>query len=377
MLLRNSFVFIGLALASSTATADIGFTRIGVPPVGDPQTPPFSDAYGVSDNGTVVGSQFIPGTGFRSFSWTAAGGRQQINGLTPSSGIFARSITPDSRVIVGENTGPGVAFRQIDGGAIQSLGFSDPDVYDQSSASDVSNDGAAVSGLLSRVEDGTFRAARWTEGSGWQDLGTLDGDYESSANTISGDGSVVAGYSVGNYFTAVRWTQASGLQALPNPFGITSNTAVIAIAADASSSVGQAVDANGFSQAAVWKSNGTTQILSLADGFDSAAAFGVSGNGSIIGGSFFNDSVGQDTAAFWTADGTAYNLQVFLTAQGIDLTGWNLLAVTEVSQNGLYLTGRGYNPDGQLEAFFVQIPTPASALPLLAAGAFLRRRRSR
>jgi uncharacterized membrane protein len=375
MLTQLALQAMALSLIAGTASAAVTFTPIGVPPAGDPQTPPFSEGYGVSDDGTVVGSQFVPGSGFLSFRWTAGGGRQTINGLFPTSGIFARSITPDGRVIVGENTSPGVAFRQVNGGAIESLGLSDPDLYDQSAGSDVSNDGRVVSGLLSRIEDGTFRAARWEEGAGWQDLGVLSGDYESSANAISGDGSVVAGYSVGNYFTAVKWTSAGGLEALPNPFNITGNSAVIAMAADGSSFVGQANNDSGLSQAVVWGSNGSTQVLDLVPGFDSAAAFGVSGNGSIIGGTAYIDGVGSDIAAFWTSDGTAYDLKAYLADNGISLPGWNLLAVTEVSQNGLYLTGRGINPDGNLEGFFVQIPAPASALPMMVGMVFAGRRR--
>lgn len=375
MLTRSRVSLFVFSMIAGAASAQVAFTPLGLPPAADPQDPPFSDAYGVSDNGVVVGSQHFSGGGYLSFRWTSGGGRETINGLNPGSGIFARAITPDATWIVGENTGPGVAFRKNGAGAVESLGFSDPDLYDQSAGNDVSNDGQHVAGLLSRIEDGTYRMARWSQGSGWQNLGALSNDYESVGNTISGDGSIVAGYSVGNYFTAVKWTESGGLEALANPFGIESNSAVIAMAADGSKFVGQANNASNLSQATVWNADGTTLILSPEPGFDSGAAFGVSGDGAIIGGTFFIEGVGQDAAAFWTADGTAYNLQSYLESAGIDMTGWNLLAVTEVSQNGLYLTGRGYNPNGQLEAFLVQIPTPGAALPLIAGLIAVRRRR--
>jgi hypothetical protein len=126
----------------------------------------------------------------------------------------------------------------------------------------------------------------------------------------------------------------------------------------------------------VWYGNGSTAVLANPVGFDASSAFGVSGDGNLIGGTTFIENVGQDTAAFWTGDGTAYNLQEYLTSQSIDLSGWQLRAITEVSQNGRYLTGRGYNPEGDLESFIVQIPAPGTVLPalvgLIAAG---RRRR--
>lgn len=377
MPIRYSFAVLALTLAAGSASAGVTFNRIGVAPTVDPQSPSFSDAYGVSNAGTVVGSQYVSGVGFRAFSWTQGGGRQQVNGINPESGLFARSITPDGLVVVGENTGPGVAYRQVNGGAIESLGIGDPKVYDQTAANDVSNDGSAVAGLLSRIEDGTFRAARWTQDSGWENLGVLSGDYESSGNAMSGDGTVVAGYSVGTFFTAVTWTKDTGLQALPNPFNTFSNTAVIAMAADGSAFVGEAQDLSDKSQAVVWNANGTSNVLANVTGFDSGAAYGVSGDGSIVGGTVYIDQIGGDTAAFWGADGTAYDLKAYLEGVGIDLTGWTLLAVTEVSQNGVYLTGRGINPDGALEAFVVQIPTPGSAVLLLAGASILHRRRRR
>ncbi len=364
-----------VSFLAGVASAQISLARIGVPAVSDPQDPPFSDAYGVSDAGVVVGSQHFSGAGTLGFRWSSGSGRETLNGLTGSSQFYPRSISADGQWIVGENTSPNVAFRMNSGGAAENLGFGDADLYDQSAGNDISNDGKHIGGLLSRVEDGTFRMARWSEGAGWQDLGALAGDYESVGNAISGDGSIVAGYSVGDRFTAVKWTSGGGLQALVNPFGIESNSAVIAMASDGSAFVGQANDASGKSQAALWHDDGTTLVLSRPVGFDSAAAFGASGDASIIAGTVFIDGVGGDSAAFWTADGTAYNLQAFLESNGIDLTGWHLMAVTEVSQNGLYLTGRGINPSGQMEAFLVQIPAPAAGLTLLAGLVPIRRRR--
>jgi hypothetical protein len=61
---------------------------------------------------------------------------------------------------------------------------------------------------------------------------------------------------------------------------------------------------------------------------------------------------------------------------GVDTTGWRLVDATGVSDDGLTITGWGFNPQGQREAFLAVIPEPAS-LPLLgiAGLAAMRRRR--
>lgn len=364
----------GLCMAVSSASAAATFQRLGLPAGNDPFNPAFTDSYGVSDDGVVVGSMNVPGVGFLGFVWTAGGGLQQLGGIQSNSQLYARAITPDGQTIVGENTSPNVAFRRVGGGGLENLSYPSKG-YEQSAANDVSNDGSVVVGLLGRLDDGTYRAGRWVAGSGWTDLGVAQpGDYESVANAVSGDGSVVAGYSVGNAFTAMTWTAGEGMVALAHPLGITANTAIIAMAADASVFAGQADDEFGRSQAAAWYDDGTSRILDKLPDFDLAAAYAVSGDGSLIGGTVESTTLNTMRAVLWNADGEVIDLQNLLTTDGNDLAGWNLLAVTEISQNGLYVTGRGINPDGLMEAFVVTVPSPMTAGPLVLM-AFRRRRR--
>jgi len=167
-----------IALAAGLANATVTFPPLGLPAAGDPQTPPFSDAYAVSNSGVVVGSMFVPGEGFRAFRWTSDTRLVQINGTTAESGIFARAITPDSATIVGENTNPIVAFRKLGTGAVEDLGIPSPDLYDASSLSDVSDDGRASAGLLAPE-------ANW-----------LDGDLNSDKNADLTDAQILAAYIV-------------------------------------------------------------------------------------------------------------------------------------------------------------------------------------
>jgi len=182
--MKLASVLTTLLLVAGSAHAQATFTRLGLPPGEEPQNPAFSDAYGVSNTGVVVGSMYVPNVGFRAFRWSAATGLVQVNGINPESQIFSRAITPDGLVTIGENTSPQLGFRIVGSNPIEGMPFPNDIDYDASSAADVSDNGNFAAGLLSRVEDGTFRMARWTAATGWTDLGALSGDYESAGNTI-------------------------------------------------------------------------------------------------------------------------------------------------------------------------------------------------
>ncbi|MDX2017073.1 MAG: hypothetical protein SFY95_05445 [Planctomycetota bacterium] len=351
--LRAPALIAALAVASSLALAQPVFHRLGLPPGDEPQNPAFTDVYGVSNNGIAVGSMYVPNVGFRGFRWTLAGGLTQLDGLAPGSGVFPRVITPDGLTIAGENTGPQLAFRLSPPAAPQGLEIPDENLYDATAGTDASDDGSVVVGLLSRIEDGTFRAARWSEASGWQDLGAIPGDDESRANAVSGDGSIVAGFSVGSEFSAVKWDAAGNMTVLPIPSGAEIDAAVIAMSSDGAVLVGQVRDSALRPQAAVWTET-TASLLPVPEGFDSASAFGANGDGSVIVGVAFIDGIGGDEPVIWR-NGQASLLRDELIAAGNNLTGWDLIDLSEVSPNGVYVVGRALNPDGLLESFLAQL----------------------
>ena len=59
----------------------------------------------------------------------------------------------------------------------------------------------------------------------------------------------------------------------------------------------------------------------------------------------------------------------------MDLTGWNLEEAMGLSDDGLTISGWGYNPDGHREGWVAHIPEPASlGLMLIGLGLAFRRR---
>jgi probable HAF family extracellular repeat protein len=139
--------------------------------------PDQTEAFGLS--GTVsapvaVGAALKGSNGngatFHAFSWTPAGGLQDL-GLTTGSESIAIAISADRSVIVGE----------------------------------------------ARDANGFWRAFRWTASTGMQDIGTLGGP-ESAAYAANKDGSVIVGTSLTSGSTgsndAFIWTAANGMQAL-------------------------------------------------------------------------------------------------------------------------------------------------------------------
>lgn len=95
------------------------------------------------------------------------------------------------------------------------------------------------------------------------------------------------------------------------------------------------------------------------DTFSSASSASEDGS-TIVGTSGL--LTGERSAAFiWTEEDGMQDLNVFLAAEGVDLTGWTLLQANDISADGLTIVGTGLNPLNQLEGFFVVIPEPSSS----------------
>lgn len=146
-----------------------------------------------------------------------------------------------------------------------------------------------------------FRAFRWTEAVGMEDLGTLVGGSDSSGRAVSVGGSVIAGSSSltanSSPFHAVRHENGvmTDLGTLPNMFnsfanGVSSNGSVVA---------GTCRAPGGYSRAFRWVGGVMTDLgTPSGGGWGAIGADGVSGNGAVVVG--FAEKSGSPVAFRWT-----------------------------------------------------------------------------
>lgn len=219
-----------------------------------------------------------------------------------------------------------LSFAEIllaDGASFQGLGHL-PGTLD-TSAQAVSGDGSVVVGWS---RDEPFR---WTAEGGMQGLGYLpDSDY-GEAFSVSDDGTTVVGYMSGRD-QAFRWTQAGGMQALGG------GERASDVSADGSVVVGYTRNDRFGNEPFRWTVSGGMQRLGyLPGGGSETSASAVSADGSVVVGSGYSIFAEDDLAFRWTAedgmqslgDGTSWARDVSAdgsvvvgTADGLGVFRW-------------------------------------------------------
>ncbi len=315
----------------------------------------YSQAYAVSADGKVVVGTSNSSRGYEPFRWSVETEMIGLNGLPTGS---AQAVSADGSVIVGSARSTMIstsAFRWTEETGMVFLQTFP--VY--STASAVTADGSIIFGL-SGVND---TAARWPATEGVENFNLPFSDVAGT----SADGSVVVG---ARPTGAARWTQATGWQSLG------SGRRAYAVSADGSVIVGHRytiIEDELFTDGFRWTQE--DGIIILGPG----SAYGVSANGSITVGT--TDDLSGYAFIWDEIDGTR-SIKEMLSGVGIDLTGWTLRQATGVSANGKIIVGTGLNPDGNMEAWLADltgvIPEPSTAAIVMGlAGLSLKQRRRR
>jgi probable HAF family extracellular repeat protein len=216
----------------------------------------------------------------------------------------------------------------------------------QSVAEHLSADGSLVVGY-SHSALGKEEAFRWASASGMVSLGDLPGGiFQSDPKAVSADGSIVVGNSTSaSGFEAFRWTAGGGMVGLGDlPDGVFSSTAE-GISADGSVIVGAGnLDLESFTTAEAFRWTAATGIVGLGDlpgGAVLSAADDVSADGSVVVGDSISASGFE--AFRWTAGGGMVGLGDL--PEGIfDSHAWG------VSGDGSVIVGNGTTALGP-EAF--------------------------
>lgn len=265
--------------------------------------PALEEAAAISADGTRVLGQAVGVGNTPPLLWIEGLGAVEVCKLPSASG-YARgtAMTPDGALLLGSSdSSSGVqAVAQVPPGPV--VGFGQVGGWSGSLGNDVSADGAVFVGSLQGAKQSA--AFRWTFLGGMQELGTLPGDFESTARGCDATGDVVVG---------------------------------------ASTQLGQT------GQAFVWSVEHGMEPLGVLGGHTISFGECVSADGSLVGGV---DISGSDrTASLWSlAEGRRRLIDV-LVAQGADLSGWTLTSVRDVSDDGRVLVGEGVNPNGAREGW--------------------------
>lgn len=222
-----------------------------------------------------------------------------------------------------------------------------PPGWGYSYANGLSADGRTVVGV---VRTGlAYRSARWRDGNSYEVLlpRALPGGEEvadSSALGVSADGSVIVGWGSTNAGDrAFRWTEGARLRevigALPAPAPAQWSHAN-AVNRDGNAVVGDS-RLGSMIHPFRWTVHGGMIDLGLAPNLSKGGfASGVSGCGSVVVG-WGLTAESHERAAIWTPTEGMRDLNDLLPAMGVDLSGWVLIRVTGVSDDGSTVCGWG------------------------------------
>lgn len=342
----------------------------------------FSGAVAISDDGRVVtgDSNWIP------YIWTEVGGQETIP-LPAGHDLFdVTAISGDGSTVVGGVRVGEIfnkhyeSFRWSKDEGLQLLGRLPGDMYQWAFATAASFDGSVILGT-----DNTYngrRAYRWTESTGQVDLGTLgtlNPGYPpfSEGEGLSSDGNVAVGFvstTDDEGYKAFRWTPTEGLRVIglpgwpssPNPWG-----GAYDVSGD-----GQVIHGRDQKTGAwTWTEAGGFELLPNLGGNTDVFVRALSHDGStLVGNHFFWDTTppfnNVTEAAIWrkTAAGyETYRVADLLRHQKVDLQGWWLTDVHDVSADGRTLIGTGISPEGVERSWYavlnvVPVPEPTATV---------------
>jgi uncharacterized membrane protein len=371
------------ACLAGTASAANEFIRLGSPfnGPGSNQDGCFlsgfrNGLYGirVSDDGKVVAGisylnvQSIGGAPIIAFRWTREEGATTITPLLDIIYDGVVGLSADGDQIFGSN------WRWTKQGGYESLeDLLPPGPIEFGYIFGASSDGQTLAGVAGSYFDfTTLDAFRLPLSSGVrQTLPRVD-EYPSGAflfNTISGDGSVVAGsvadrrvdadnIGLPQVYAGVVW--APGETIIVAPFS--SESFVNDLSFDGSVAVGSMKMGSFNAFPFRWTRQGGAQILpgtaDLLRNGDSAEGRAVSADGSVIVGTRTVFGEADSKALYYDEVRGLRDFDELLATElglGEEIEGWKLVSLWDVSADGRTVVGTGINPEGCTEAFLVTI----------------------
>lgn len=340
----------------------------------------------ISNNGIVVGDNSARGD---YFMWSDSAGVLSIGGRVAGDGIGGQAtISHDGLVVAGTVLNSGTGFYEmgrydISAGAWSNLGgIGASSDAETSSGWGISGDGSSIVGL-GWVNPGTAHAVQWRAGTGMIDLGTTSAGNSTRANNTNFDGSVVVGWQDNdNGRQGAVWV--NGTQELIfNNDGFAA-AEVLSVSNDGTWVSG--ITYGGFFEPAeLWRYNTVTDIYeglgNLTDGGGNSITAGnaMNADGSLIaGGTWGFGPAFFGNAIIWEEGVGVQRFSDYLDLRGVMYEdGYTFAYVTDMSSDGTWFTGWGYDADFAITSFVVQVPAPGGAGLLAFTGLLVSSRRRR
>jgi len=320
------------------------------------------DARGVSNGGQVV----VGDAEGHAVRWTATTRvLEKLGAIGTDTQSIAWRVSADGSTIVGDSfgpSGPGLthAFQWTQSEGMVELA-PPSEAYVINNPWGVSADGSVVVGMCRQENWTEMVATRWTNG-GVEVLGP------GWANAVSADGAVVAVNGDGNQ--AYRWTETNGLVglgSLPDSLGSWAS----AVSADGSVVVGFASFSSTDPSPPVapreafrWTPGEGMVGLGVPSDWDSSAATGVSGGGSLVVGYLVSGDQPYVADGFiWDpANGMRPIKQVLADDFGIDVSDWEQLGgELAISPDGTAILGNGTKTNGESGTWLARL-SPVSLI---------------
>lgn len=345
-----------LALAAASALAQPAFTLLSTP-----DNTIRSSAWVVSRNGAFAGGSILVDGDPLSMAavWGADNDRRTLLPVRTTAisndGSILGIHPSNNRLLL--YTPDGFEFL-ADGGGVQREG----------EIAAMTADGAIIAGYYRNLQNDE-EPFLWTRATGVVGLGMPPRATRAFTTAMTPDGQSLSGYITGSNSLAFTWTEGEGYTILDDRQGM-SLTRAFDLSDDAGVIVGEASDLPAF-----WGPDDTLSLIPLLPDMREGLALACSGDGSVIGGEM--QRVTDRVAFLWTEqDGSRALRDILQDDYALDLTGFYLDRVSDISQDGRVLVGWGHYDGTAAEvAWRAVIPAPGawSLLPLSLALA--RRRR--
>jgi len=320
-----------------------------------------------ADGSTVVGN--VTGIAPGPFCWTKSAGVSLLRNSSGNSPGVANAISGNGSVIVGTTYGaPSEAWRWTGGFAVAIPQLTSSNA---SSANSLSTDGSIIAGDVE--QNGAWGPFVLT-GTTLEPI-TLPPDlFSANGTTMSANGAVVAvniALGMGGS-AAYQWANGT-LTRLPGSSGL--DSVAIAVSPDGSVVIGSMhVDLSSNPPVPFEWTNGAVTALTPPPGYQgsgaiNASATGASDNGSTIVGYMATTSSDQSVAFIYNQASGVQDLQQILTGEGLgsSLTGWTLTAATAITPDGNTIVGDGIDPQGQTEGWIARLNATLQSITVTPA----------